>query len=130
MYSQSSSSDPFSPENLKFVPGDMIPVVKVELPSTRVKRERRFLPALTERLFDRIAALPGKSLAVYLILLQRSRIDSANPVVLTSTRLRRSGLSRWDKERALSTLEKAGLVRVERRDRRNPLVWLLEEAHK
>jgi hypothetical protein len=105
-----------------------VPASKVELPSVRARRERRFLPALPERLFTRLAVLPGKCLAVYLILLQRSRLESVNPVSLTSTYLKRFGLQRWDKQRALSALQGAGLVRVERRGRNNPLVWLCEET--
>jgi DNA-binding transcriptional ArsR family regulator len=87
---------------------------------------RRFLPALPERLFARLVPLPGQCLAVYLILLQRSRIEGANPVVLTGACLDRFGLTRKHKSHALATLETAGLVRVERRGRHNPLVWLLK----
>jgi hypothetical protein len=104
----------------------MVPGVKMDLPSARARRERHFLPALPERLFARLAALPGKCLAVYMVLLQRSRMEGANPVALTSAYLRRFGIARWDKQRALSALESAGLVRAERRGRNNPLVWLCE----
>jgi hypothetical protein len=60
--------DPYSPEALSLDRNRFIPEVKVELPSTRKRRERRFMPALPERLFDRLARLPGKCLSVYLIL--------------------------------------------------------------
>jgi DNA-binding transcriptional ArsR family regulator len=120
-------SDPFSPDNLRLNPNGVVSEVKVELPSVRARRERRFFPALSEPLFARLIALPGKSLGVYLILLQRSRIEKSNPVTLTSTYLSRFGLTRQDKRRALSVLEGAGLIRVEKRGRKNPLVWLCEE---
>jgi hypothetical protein len=119
--------DPFAPENLSLDRNGTIPEAKVELPSIRKRRERHFLPALPELLFDCLIALPGKCLGVYLLILQRSRMENRNPVVLTSTRLDRCGLSRMQKRRALAALENAGLIRIEKRGRRNPLVYLLTE---
>jgi hypothetical protein len=81
---------------------------------------------LPERLFNRLAPLPGKSLAVYLILYQRSLMETQNPVPLTNTRLDQSGLTRKQKACALVALEKAGLIRVERRGRNNPFIWLCD----
>jgi hypothetical protein len=63
---------------------------------------------------------------VYLVLLQRTRIEHRNPVVLTTARLKQYGISRKDKCLALPALEKAGLIRVKRRGRSNPLVRLLK----
>ena len=128
MYPPPSPNDAFSPDELRLDRNGSVPAAQVELPSVRARRERRFLPPLSERLFARLAVLPGKCLAVYLILLQRSRLESVNPVPLTSTYLKRFGLSRWDKQRALSVLQSAGLIRVERRGRNNPLVWLCQET--
>ncbi|HEY7311883.1 MAG TPA: hypothetical protein VH643_21140 [Gemmataceae bacterium] len=124
------SSNPFSRESLTLKPGDSVQSVKIQAQRARTGTERRFLPALPEKLFKRLVVLPGKSWAIYLVLLQRSRMERSNPVVLTSACLRQHGLNRTDKYRALPALETAGLIRVERRDRRNPLVWLLEEARK
>jgi hypothetical protein len=115
---------------LRLEDSDLFAERKVELPAIRARRERHFLPALPEALFGRLAAMPGKCLAVYLILLQRSRMERENPIALTSARLTRSGLTRKHKQRALCDLESAGLIRVEKRKRKNPLVHLLEEnAH-
>jgi hypothetical protein len=104
---------------------DGIPAVKVELPSSRRRRDRQFLPALPERVFCRLLQLPGRSWAVYLVLMLRSRLERKRTVVLTSCFLTRFGLTRDDKSRALCHLERAGLVRVERRDRKNPAVTIL-----
>src|SRR6516164_1593242 len=41
-------SDPFSPDNLRLNPNGVVSEVKVELPSVRARRERRFFPALSE----------------------------------------------------------------------------------
>jgi hypothetical protein len=114
-------------EQLQLTPDVLLEGVPVELPSQQRRRQRHFLPALPAALFVRLAVLPGKALAVYLVALQRSRIKRTNPVALTSAYLSQFGLMRWDKTRALAVLEKAGLVRVERQKRKNPLVHLVEE---
>jgi hypothetical protein len=118
--------DPYSPEALSLDQYGLLPEIKVELPSIRKRREKHFVPAIPERLFDRLVALPGKCLGVYLILLQRSCMEKRNAVALTSTRLNRCGITRKQKQRALEILEKHDLVRVEKRGRNNPLVHLLE----
>ena len=110
---------------LKILSPDLAKRVPKVAPSPAKKR--RFLPALSEPLFDKLVSLPGKSWAVYLIVLQRSRMERTNPVALTTSRLKQSGISRMDKLRALAALEKSGLISVERRPRKNPLVTLLEE---
>ena len=122
-----SSPDPFSREALRIVPGVDFALPKQRTSESSAGKKQRFLPAIPEQLFDRLIALPGKALAFYLIVLQRSRMERANPVVLTSARLKQSGIGREDKRRALRALESAGLIRVERRSRRNPLVTLLQE---
>jgi hypothetical protein len=55
-------------------------------------------------------------------------MQGRNPVELTSARLRQSGINRQDKRRALTALEAAALIHVEKRGRKNPLVHLLEKA--
>jgi hypothetical protein len=116
-------------ESLRWKGDETIPAEKIELPRIRERRDRRFFPALPERLFARLVRLPDKCLTVYLVLLQRSRMEKANPVVLTTTYLSQYGISRGTKARSLADLERGGLVRVEKRGRKNPLVWLLEEPH-
>jgi hypothetical protein len=49
-------------------------------------------------------------------------IDHNNPIRLTSACLAEFGISRGQKTRVLKFLEKAGLVHVDRRTGRNPLV--------
>ena len=50
-----------------------------------------------------------------------------NPVKLTSRALRKYGVSRWQKYRALKVLEKSGWIWIEREPRKSPFVtmkWL------
>jgi hypothetical protein len=100
---------------------------KTEMPSVKVRRDRQFLPALPERTFCRLVQLPRRAWAVYSVALFRSRLERSKVVVLTTCFLSRFGLTRWDKCRALPSLERAGLVRVVRRsNRQNPTVEILD----
>jgi hypothetical protein len=99
--------------------------VKVGLSARPHKPGGQFLPALPERVFCRLVRLPRRAWAVYTVLRLRGRLNRSQTVVLTSSFLSRFGLNRMDKSRGLSDLESAGLIRVERRDRRNPAVTLL-----
>jgi hypothetical protein len=126
MSASPSKRDFPSVESLRIHRETAIPTTRVTLPSVRARKRGNFLPALPEPLFVRLVALPGKALAVYLVLLQRSRVAKAKTIPLTTVILSRFGLSRWDKRSSLPALERAGLVRVERRRDRNPLVTLLD----
>lgn len=98
-----------------------------ELPSIKARKDKQFMPALSERVFCQVAALPGKALAIYLVVVLRSRLERSPTVPLTSAFLARFGLSPREKARALQHLEDAGLIAVERRPRRNPVVTLPEK---
>jgi hypothetical protein len=84
-----------------------------ETPSVKAHRDRQFLPALPERLFCRLAVLPGKALAVYLVLWYRCRVEQRETVTLSPTRLKRYGLTRAQGRHALHVLQTAGLIVVE-----------------
>lgn len=116
-----------SPEQWRSLRDDEIPTRTIKLSTLRARVDRHFLPSLPESDFTKLAPLGGKSLAVYLVALQRSRIDRSNPVKLSTCYLSRFGISRREKARALGHLERAGLVKVEYRESRNPLVLLMNE---
>jgi hypothetical protein len=69
--------------------------------------------------------LPGKTWAVYLVVLFRSRLERSPSVSITTATLKRFRLTRNDKDRALRSLEKAGLVRVKRQNGKNPVITIL-----
>jgi hypothetical protein len=101
---------------------------KVELPTTKAKRDRQFIPHLPAPIFRRLVKTRGKTWAVYLVLWRRSRLESNRTVLLTSCSLREFGLTRNDKYLALARLETAGLIRVQRRKNRNPVVELVDDG--
>jgi hypothetical protein len=83
------------------------------------------MPALSQTVFRQLVRLPRRAWAVYCVLLLRCRLNRGQTVTLTSSFLSRFGLSRNDKARGLIDLEEAGLIRVERRPRRNPTLTVL-----
>ena len=69
--------------------------------------------------------LPGKALHVGLVLWLRSGIQKSTRVQLSQKILREMGIGRHSVYRGLKALEKAGLVEVERRSGRLPVVNIL-----
>src|SRR5262249_53853813 len=84
------------------------------------RQSGRFIPPVPMTLFDRACVLPGKALAVYLLLWRQAAVERSDVVTLTTAGLRQHGLTRSEKETALRHLEAAGLVRGDRRGKKNP----------
>jgi hypothetical protein len=102
-----------------------IPARKVELPTRRRRKTGQYIPPVPLAWFDRACVLPGKALAVGLVLWRLARLKKTNSVLLTNAALKRHGLVRWAKYPALQALERAGLVAVRRRPKRSPEIVLL-----
>jgi hypothetical protein len=101
--------------------------IRVELPSVAERLDTEFFPTLPGRLFTLLAPLPGKALAVYMVLRLRSRLDRVQTVKLTTAYLRRFGLSPDQKDRALACLEAHHLITVDRTNGKNPRITLRRE---
>ncbi len=103
--------------------------VPQETPSVKAHRDRQFLPAVPERLFCRLARLPGKALAVYMVLMYRCRVERRETVTLSPIRLKRYGLTRDQGRHALRILQATGLIAVETtRPRQTPQITLRGDA--
>ena len=72
------------------------------------------------------AQLPGKSLHVGVALWAIGELQNSRVVTLSNITSLRFGLDRNAKYRALAWLEEAGLISVERKAGRAPLVTILE----
>jgi len=73
------------------------------------------------------AGLPGKALAVAVALRYRAGLEkSMDGLAVTPRLLLRFGVSRFAGYRGLASLERAGLVSVERRDGRCPRVTIID----
>src|SRR5215510_887245 len=97
-----------------------IPTRKVELSTQGRRKAGQYIPPVPLAWFDRACVLPGKALAVGMVLWRLARLKKTNRVVLANAALKRHGLGRWAKYPALQTLEKAGLIAVQRRPKRSP----------
>ena len=98
-----------------------------ELPSVTERLEKEFFPTLPGRLFTVLAPLPGKALAVYMVLRLRSRLERVQTVTLTSALLGRHGITRRQKDYAVACLEAADLITVDRTNGKNPRITLRRE---
>jgi hypothetical protein len=63
---------------------------------------------------------------VWAYILVQHRMSRGKPVVVTSTQLAKLGVNRFAKGRALRSLERAGLIRVQYASGQNPRVELLK----
>jgi hypothetical protein len=72
------------------------------------------------------AALPGKSLAVGMVIWYLAGISKRHTIVLSNKLRNRFGIKRNAGRRALKWLEDAGLVRVEHSGTKSPRVTILE----
>lgn len=74
----------------------------------------------------RAAMLPGKSLAVGLVIwFLRGVTRSTKDLVISTKRVAEYGVSRKSRHEALKALESGGLIRVDKRRGRSPRVTLL-----
>ena len=71
------------------------------------------------------AKLPGKSMHLAVMLLRLSMIEQTDRVVLSNRACERFGLDRNAKYRALLSLEDAGLITVQRKLGRSPIVMIV-----
>jgi hypothetical protein len=71
------------------------------------------------------AKLPGKSMHLAIVLLRIATVGQTRRVALSNLACERFGLNRNAKYRALRSLENAGLIAVERKLGRSPVVTIL-----
>jgi hypothetical protein len=78
------------------------------------------------RWLERAANLPGRALHVALAVRHQSALKRCPRVPLPNNQLAGFGVDRDAKRRGLVALETAGLVSVERKPGRNPIVTIIE----
>jgi DNA-binding transcriptional ArsR family regulator len=77
---------------------------------------------------DTAARLPGKALAVYLAIQHRAALTGGDQVTLPAARLAAMGVSKDAKSRALTALEAADLITLDRASGRAARIRLLADA--
>jgi hypothetical protein len=84
-----------------------------------------FVPAVPLEAFRTAANLSGQALAVFLMTWRECKLARSWTVSLTNKQLIAAGVSKRSKARALTVLERAGLVKVERSNHRSPAVTVI-----
>jgi hypothetical protein len=129
----SGTENPLDVDGLRFdwshVPDSQIPTRKVELPSARRRKGGRFIPPIPLGWFQRACQLHGKAPVLACVLWYLYRLKKSKTFGLAQARLNGFGISRHSKYRALEALETAGLISVERRPKKSPVVTILDQPN-
>jgi CRP-like cAMP-binding protein len=117
--------------------GDPFDLASLRLPTDETVRERRLAPSKIQKRQRHFVMVPwtwiellkgtnGQTYRVAMYLLYLHWKGNGAPIKLASGMLTMNGVPRETKRRALQDLERRGLVTVERRPRKSPLVRLLK----
>jgi hypothetical protein len=105
------------------------PVLEVRaIVPRKIQRRRQHFTKFPMAWVERLSGAFGKTweLAVHLLYLHWK--DNGQPIKLANGMLATDGISRHSKYRALADLERRGLITVERRPRRSPIVRLVPKG--
>ena len=91
----------------------------------KLQRRRRHFVLVPMAWYERLAGASGQTYCVALYLLYLNWRTEGRPFQLANGLLQLDGVSRHSKWRALNELERRGLIAVERRRCRSPMVRLL-----
>jgi hypothetical protein len=75
--------------------------------------------------FEKLQGAAGQTYRLALYLLYTHWKDNGQPIKLANRMLRIDGISRYSKWKALADLERRGLIVIERRANRSPIVRLI-----
>jgi hypothetical protein len=98
---------------------------RAAVPAKLQRRKRHFI-SVPMTWFERLAGASGQTYRIALSLLYLSWRARGEPIRLANGPPRVDGVSRYSKWRALDELERRGLIVIERRRRRAPVVRLLD----
>jgi hypothetical protein len=128
MYTCPEDDDPFDPAALALSPSERATIVAKQTASKRrLKSGHSFIPGPIPLNWIQLAAkLPGRAVYVGVLLWRDLKLQKSSVIKFSVTRAAGPGLHPNTIRRALLSLERAGLVRVERRSGRHPRVELLE----
>jgi hypothetical protein len=118
-----TNNDPFDLNNLKLDP-EIWPERQAVTPR-KIERRREHFVMVPWTWVEALSGASGQSwhLAMHLLYLHWKGKDA--PIKLANGMLRVDGITRWSKWRALDDLERRGLITVERRPNRSPLIRAL-----
>jgi hypothetical protein len=120
-----SDESPFHPKNIGLNPEQWAVV-----PKKIRKRRERFtqVPGIWRERLTKVRYISTYRVALHV--LTRHFETRGEPFTLSNGALALENISRWEKPRALSELEEAGLIVIERRKRKTPRITILHTATK
>jgi hypothetical protein len=121
--------DPY--ENLKRyrLPDGMVVLERRAVVPQKIQRRRRHFILVAMAWFERLAGASGQTYRLALCLLYLDWKARGEPIQLSNGLVQIYGVSRYSKWLALNDLERRGLIAIERRQRRSPIVRLLKLSH-
>ena len=94
--------------------------------TSKKNKSELYVPSIPIQWLKQIYVLPGASLKVALILWRTYRMEnSQNTFKLTKKYCEPFGISRYQRFRSLKKLEEAGLIKVDQKPGRAPVVTML-----
>ena len=99
-------------------------LAKLAVVPRKMQRRRQHFVSVPWTWIERLSGATGKTCLVALHLLYLHWKGRGEPIKLANGMLRIDGISRQSKWRALGDLERRGVIVVERRRRRSPIVRL------
>src|SRR5262245_48390691 len=105
-------------------------VLKKHVPTPRYVKKglHKFIPPIDVGWLNRVIPRARAALPVALAIQFEVAVQDSRSVVLTNRLLKNWGVTANAKRRALSALEKAGIIEVECRPGANPIVTLVEKS--
>jgi hypothetical protein len=115
-------SDPLNVDNLRFQPGD---AQWAAVPKKIRQRRQQFVQVPWTWLERLAQSKSANTYRVAVTLLFLHWKGNGDPIKLANGMLAMDGVSRWSKQRALDELEQFGLISINRRQRKSPIVTLI-----
>ena len=120
-----SVKDPYADLKRCRLPDGMVVQERRAVTPKKIQRRRRHFISVPMAWFERLAGASGQTYRTALYLLYLHWRGRGEPIQLANGLLKIDGVSRYSKWRALDELERRGLITIERRPRRSPIIRLI-----
>jgi hypothetical protein len=116
--------DPYADLKRCRLPNDMVVLERRVVIPRKLQRRRGHFVSVPMVWFERLIGASGHTYRIALCLLYLDWRGRGEPIQLANGLLQIDGVSRQSKWRALTDLERRGLITIERRPRRSPIIKL------
>lgn len=121
-----TDTDPFDLDNLR-LPPEAVSERRAVVPRKIQKRQQQFVmvPMRWVEILSKAPLATGSTVLVAIYLLHLDWKHYGKPFKLPNGMLKYDGISRYSKWRALTDLERRGLITVERQPSKSPIIQVL-----